>query len=107
VLRVSIRHVREGQLERLRWWLAELNRRRDEVRETFAQETVRHEQAYIVAAGEGHLLVYAMELEDEERARAAFQASTLPIDAEHRHVMDEAVGEPADAELLYDVRMDE
>src|SRR5215204_1254862 len=106
MLRVSIRRVRAGQLEALRDWLVQLNDRRDEVVETFAQEGVRHEQAYLLAAGSGHVLVYAMELEDEEKARAASAASTLPIDAEHRKVMDAAVGEPADAELLYDVRAD-
>ena len=106
MLRVSIRRVRAGHLEALRDWLTQLNDRRDEVVETFAQEGVRHEQAYLLADGSGHVLVYAMELEDEEKARAAFAASTLPIDAEHRKVMDAAVGEPADAELLYDVRAD-
>ena len=104
MLRVSIRKVREGEVERLRAWLVQLNRRRDEVLETFAQEGVRHEQAYLLDTGSGHVLVYAMELEDEEKARAAFAASTLPIDAEHREVIDRAVGEPAGAELLYDVQ---
>jgi uncharacterized protein DUF6176 len=107
VLRVSIRRVREGQLDRLRWWLGELNRRQEEVRETFEQESVRHEQAYIVDTADGHLLVYAMEVEDEEQARAAFRASTLPIDAEHARVMGEVLGEAADAELLYDVKAGE
>jgi hypothetical protein len=107
VVRVSIRRVRDGQVERLRVWLREANARRDEVLQTFAQEGVRHEQAYLLDTGSGHVLVYAMELEDEEKARAAFAASTLPIDAQHREVMDATLGEPADAELLYDVRADE
>ena len=106
MLRVSIRRVRAGQVEALRAWLTQLEDRRDEVVETFAQEGVRHEQAYLLETGSGHVLVYAMELEDEERARAAFAASTLPIGAEHRDVMDAAVGEPAGAELLYDVQAD-
>ena len=107
MVRVSIRRVRDGQVERLRVWLREANARRDEVLQTFAQEGVRHEQAYLLDTGSGHVLVYAIELEDEEKARAAFAASTLPIDAQHREVMDAAVGEPADAELLYDVNVDE
>jgi len=106
MLRVSIRRVRAGQVEALREWLAQLNHRREEVVETFAQEGVRHELAYLLDTGSGHVLVYAMELEDEERAREAFAASTLPIDAEHRRVMEAAVGEPAAAELLYDVQAD-
>ena len=106
MLRVSIRRVRDGQVERLRDWLGQLESRRTEVVETFVQEGVRHEQAYILDTGAGHVLVYAMELEDEEKARAAFAASTLPIDAEHRQVMEATVGEPAAAELLYDVQAD-
>lgn len=104
---MSIRRVRDGHVERLRAWLSEVNARRDEVLETFAQEGVRHEQAYLLDTGSGHVLVYAMELGDEEQARAAFAASTLAIDLEHREVMNAAVGEPAGAELLYDVRADE
>jgi len=104
VLRVSIRQVNDDQVDRLRDWLREANARRDEVLETFAQEGVRHEQAYLLDTGSGHVLVYAMELEDEEKARAAFAASTLPIDAHHREVMEAALGAPATAELLYDVR---
>jgi hypothetical protein len=107
MLRVSIRRVRDGQVERLRAWLGELGSRRDEAVETFAQEGVRHEQAYVLDTGSGHVLVYAMELEDEEKARAAFEASTLPIDAEHREVMNEVLDGPAPAELLYDVRVED
>jgi len=91
----------------LRAWLREINGRRDEVVETFVQEGVRHEQAYVVDTAAGHVLVYAIELEDEEKARAAFEASTLRIDAEHRQVMDEVLAGAADAELLYDVRVED
>ena len=104
---MAIHQVREGQVERLRAWLREINSRREEVLETFAQEGVRHEQAYLLDTGSGHVLVYAMELEDEEKARAAFASSTLPIDAQHRDVMQAALGEPAGAELLYDVQAPE
>jgi hypothetical protein len=50
-------------------------------------------------------LVYAMEMEDPERASAAFRASSLPIDDEHKRVMAQVLGAPADAELLYDVAL--
>lgn len=47
---------------------------------TFAQEGVRHEQAYLLKTVEGPILVYAMEAADHDRAQAAYQRSSLPID---------------------------
>jgi hypothetical protein len=107
VLQVAMRRVAEGEVDRLRQWMGELMRRRDEVIETFVNEGVRHELAYLLATADGPVLVYVMEVEDPERARAAFRASSLPIDAEHKQVLSQALAEPYDAELLYDVRLPE
>ena len=104
MLRVTIREVRPGHEARLRAWLAELGDRADEVRETFRQEGVRHEQAYLVDGPRGLLLVYASEADDHDAARRAFEASTLPIDAEHRAVMGEALGATVGGPPVFDVR---
>jgi Family of unknown function (DUF6176) len=105
VLRVVMRRVADGEVDRLRWWMAELMRRRDEVIETFVNEGVRHEVAYLLAAADVPILVYVMEVDDPERANATFRASTLPIDDEHKRVMGQVLAEPVEAELLYDVRL--
>ncbi len=105
MLQIVFARVREDQLDRLRWWMSELTRRKDEVRQTFAQEGTRHEVAYLLYDLEGPVLVYAIEAEDHDRAREAFESSMLPIDIEHRQIMQEALDGPADVELLYDVRL--
>jgi hypothetical protein len=86
MLRVSFRRVRPGKEARLRSWLAELSERADEVRATFADETVRHEQAFVLETVDGPVLVYVMEAEDLERGRAAFAQSSHPIDQEHKRL---------------------
>jgi hypothetical protein len=85
--------------------MSELMRRRDEVIATFENEGVRHELAYLLPVTDGWILVYASEMEDPERASAAFRASSLPIDHEHAQVMAKVLEAPADAELLYDVAL--
>lgn len=102
MLKVVIRLVNPGQEQRLRVWLSELMRRRDEVRETFKQESVRHEQGYLLSTSDGLVLIYVIEAEDLERASKAYKNSTLPIDLEHRQVMGQVLGDPAPFELLYD-----
>lgn len=106
MLRISIQRIKPGKETRLAAWLGELMQRQDEVRETFAQESVRHETAYIIPGADGPLLVYAMELEDPEQARRAYDASTLPIDAEHRAVMEETLEGALDLDPLYDCALD-
>jgi Family of unknown function (DUF6176) len=104
MLRVVFSRVRDGQVDRLRAWMHELMSRSEEVGQTFAQEGVRHEVAYLLEAREGPVLVYAIELDDEDRARDAFEHSTLPIDLEHRRIMESALlgrGQAA-VELLYE-----
>jgi len=105
VLKVAMRRVADGEVDRLRSWMDELMRRRNEVLATFENEGVRHELAYLLPVADGWILVYAMEMEDPERASAAFRASSLPIDDEHKQVMAQVLGAPVDAELLYDVAL--
>ncbi|MDP9068195.1 MAG: DUF6176 family protein [Actinomycetota bacterium] len=105
MLRVAFRKIAPDKIEKIRSWMAEAQQRDDEVRATFRQETVRHEQAYLLQSGGEHILVYAMEAEDPEAARRAFENSTLKIDHEHRQVLAEVVEETLEPELLYDVRL--
>jgi Family of unknown function (DUF6176) len=107
MIEVVLRKIRPGKVDRLRAWLKELNDRKDEVRQTFEQETVRHERGYILETNDGPILVYVVEAEDHDKGLEAYKASTLPIDQQHKEVMADCLGDPADAELLYDVRLEE
>ena len=105
MLLINCHRVKSDQVERLRAWLLELNERVDEVRQTFVQETVRHEQGIILQGAEGPILIYAIEAEDLEAGRQAYEASTLPIDFEHRRIMDAVLDGPADVERIYDMSL--
>jgi len=100
-----MRRVAEGQVDVLRWWMGELMRRRDEVLQTFHNEGTREEVAYLLRDSEGAILVYIMDVADPTTADLAFRYSSLPIDQQHKQVMHQVLGDAADAELLYDVRL--
>ena len=104
MLRIRFVRVSPDDVGRLLGWMEELERRRDEVVETFAQETVRHEMAWLIEDREGPLLVYAVEAEDLARADEAVRHSTLAIDLEHRRVMDDILGERLEVEPILDIR---
>ena len=105
MLRVWISRIRPDKESRLRAWLAELGARADEVRATFLDETVRAEQAYIIAGDTGPLLIYVIEAEDPERGSQAFANSRHKIDAEHKAVMRECLAEPLQLVPLYDLKL--
>lgn len=105
MLKVSIQMVKPEQEQRLRDWLSELMTRKDEVLETFKQETVRHEQGYLIQVNGGTALIYIVEADDLEQASRAYKESSLPIDAEHRQIMGQILGDRLSAELLYDVAL--
>ena len=105
MLEVVFSRVRENKLEALRSWMAELNGREDEVLETFRNEGTRHERAFLVEGFDGPVLVYVMEVEDSENARRAYADSALPIDWEHRRVMDEVLLGPVQVEELLNLRV--
>ena len=107
MLRVVFSRIKPGKEGRLREWLAELGERADEVRRTFVDETVRHEQAFILETSEGPVLIYVMEAADFEHGRQAYLNSTHAIDAEHRKVMAECLEGSMDIEALYDVALDD
>lgn len=101
MIHLALYRVHPDRLDRLRAWMAELNERAAEVRQTFEREGVRHESAYLLFDAEGPILAYAVECEDYDRARRVFEESPLPIDEQHAAVMREVMAEPIDAELLY------
>ena len=102
MLSVAFSKVREGEVDRLRAWGRELMKRPDEVRETFRHEGVRHEMSHLIRTNDGWVLVRTADVEDWDRALKAYAASDLPIDAEHRQVMDAALDGSFSAELIYE-----
>ena len=104
MINLAIRKVKPGKESQLRAWRAQLNSRRSEVLETFRQEGVRHERAYLLQTADGPILIYAMEAPDHERAAAAYAQSTLPIDLEHKRIMTEVLGDHVPSELLYECK---
>lgn len=83
--------VKEDKVEALKDWMRDLRQREKEVLETFHNEGSRHEAAYLLESAEGPVLVYVQEIADPERAHQAFRESELPVDLEHRAVMQDVV----------------
>ena len=102
MLRVRMVRVQADRVADLRDWFRELDSRRSEVLATFEQEGTRAESVHLVPGANGPILVYVMEVDDPERARRAFQASTLPIDVEHKRTMKACCAGPFEAELLFE-----
>jgi hypothetical protein len=86
---LSTARVNPGKTSRLRAWYEELESRRDEALETQRAEGVRQEHAFILPGDDFDLLAVVVEVEDMDKANAAFFASPFKIDAEHLAVMDE------------------
>ena len=105
MLRASLQRVKPGKEGQLRGWLAELSARTDEVRATFVDETVRHEQAYILQTVDGPVLMYAIEAADFDRGKEAFAQSKHAIDEEHKQIMRECLGDRLEIQPLYDVAL--
>jgi hypothetical protein len=105
MLKITLRRILPRKEARLRAWLRELGTRSAEVRETFAQESVRAEKAFIIECPDGAALLYVSEAESLERARSAYASSNLPIDVEHRSVIGECTGKQYDLDALYDVSL--
>jgi hypothetical protein len=106
MISLKFRRIKPDEMQHLRAWMGELMQRQEEVRETFRQEGVRHETAYLLQTPEGPALVYAVEMEDEARAQQVYAASQLPLDLEHRQHMRAVQTGPLAVELLYDVRLE-
>ena len=99
-----MRRLKPEKQEEVEQWLAEVNGvRRDEARETLRAEGVSHEAALIIDTSDGPVIVYAMETDDIDRARAVGAASTAAIDRRHHEVMRGADAGPAAHRLVLDL----
>lgn len=103
MLQTWIHRIRPGKEARLRDWLAELSWRSGELRDSLAAAGVRAEQAWVVPGESGSLLVYVSEAEDQVHAAKVYASSTLPLDLEHREVMQECIEETLGDAPVYDV----
>jgi len=105
MLRVSIRKVHPDKVEELTAWLGELNGpRRDEALATLVDEGCRHETAVLIQGQDGPVIVYVMEVEDDEASRAAAASSTHPVDVDHKRVMGAALADRVEGQVLLDLR---
>ncbi len=106
MLDIGVGRLKPDKIERCRNWFAEVMQRQDEVRETFARETMRQERAFLLTIGDDTFLIYAMDCEDRDKSREAFRSSTLRIDIEHRCVMEEVSDEQFRLESIYECAID-
>ena len=102
MLQVVFARVREGKVDEFRGWMEELKRRKDEVLETFRKERGRSTRGTSCSRA-GPVLACVMEVEDPERAGEACRGSALPIDLEHREVMEEVLAGAGFVEELLDL----
>jgi hypothetical protein len=76
--------IKPGCLENVRNWLSTLKTRKEEVLESFRQEGVILESAFIREENNQHFLVYYMFAKDVEVAMSIFRESKLDIDHFHQ-----------------------
>jgi hypothetical protein len=104
MLRVAVRRVNPEHVDLLRNWLSEVDGpRRAEALATLVDEGCSHEQARLVDGPDGPFIIYVMEVMDVEVSRRAAGTPQHEIDAEHRRVMDLAMGPELPSELLLDL----
>jgi hypothetical protein len=102
---LAVRNVRPDQVGVLEDWFAQLEGpRRDEAVRTLEDEGCRHETALILQTSDGPVLVYAMEVEDPERSKAAARSSTHAVDAEHRAVLAATLGDRPEFRRVFDLQ---
>lgn len=105
MIRLAVRRVRPSEEQNLRDWLGRVNGPRSrEALATLVDEGCSHEVGILVQTSDGPLLVYAMEVEDEERSRQVGLDSQRAIDADHKRVMTLALAEEPEMERLLDLR---
>jgi len=76
--------IKDGHLEDVRGWFKKLQDRKDETLESFRNEGVWLESAFLQEQDGQYYLIYYMRAEDIDRAMAVFQASSLEIDWFHK-----------------------
>ncbi|MES2344882.1 MAG: DUF6176 family protein [Chlamydiota bacterium] len=76
--------IKEGCFEDVRGWLKQLQDRKEETLESFKNEGVLLESAFLQEHHGQYYLIYYMKAEDVDQAMAVFRASSLEIDGFHR-----------------------
>ncbi len=102
MLQVTIGRVDEDDVPVLRGWLAKLDSRRDELRESYSTHGTHHELFLLVRTPTQLLLLLIAEVKDDEQATRSFLRSNLPIDVEFKSLVQKIGPEAAEVELLYD-----
>lgn len=107
MIEVSVRRVRPERVDDVRRWLRTVQgSRRGEALATLIDQGVSHETAVLFETADGPVVVYAIEADDLDRAYETASRSRHRIDADHRRVMEAALGDPVPIEVLLDLRPD-
>jgi hypothetical protein len=91
MIRLAVYRVRPDKLDRLKAWLIEVAQRPDEVRESFAEGGITHEQAHLIVTANGPMLVAAVEHTALKAVSESSGRSPLPLNVEHEAVMAEVL----------------
>ena len=106
MIQAFFNRVDESRVDRIRDWMLELKRRQKEVLETFENERTTHERVVLIPPQPDFIMVHSIERDDPVAGRAAFLSSQLPIDVEHRAMMDEVTLGPALTETLFELSLE-
>jgi hypothetical protein len=104
MIRLAVYRVRPDKLDRLKAWLIEVAQRPDEVRESFTEAGITHEQAHLIVTADGPMLIAAVEQTDGEAVSESSRRSTLPLNVEHEAVMAEVLDGVVETTVLLDFR---
>lgn len=105
MIHVRFSRVEPENVDRLKAWFAEAEARADEVRETFVQEGVRHEQGFLLDTQDGPVLMYVIECDDLDAALEVFRASEIPIDVQHRELMPQLTSGTLNLSPILNIRL--
>ena len=108
MIKLTVRRVRPGFEGPLQDWFAALQGpRREEAVATLRAEGIHHELALLLPGRDHVMLVYALQSDDLERARAVADASAERVDTDHRRVLREALlpFDAADQGLALDLQV--
>lgn len=100
---ICLRHkIKSGELDRVREWAIELTRREEEVLETFANEDMHVQSAFLEEADDGHYLIQYIRADDFDKVLEVAKNSQLPIDDYHKAFKTKALEGCSRLELLID-----
>src|SRR5687768_7144996 len=105
MIQTWIHRIKPGYEGRLHEWFEQLSARAHEVHESYGTSGVRAEQAFILPGTTGSLLIYVAEAEDSGHASRSFEASNLPVDLEHRRIMEECLEGGVDVAPAYNMSL--